>query len=181
MTDQTAGSDLRASSFIRGQTCEFTIEIGFMPPRRAADEAAGERALGHFILPPFQRDPAWEQAQQIRFIESIWMRLPIPAYVYNLTQSSASEQPVDYWLIDGQQRWTAVLDYMADRFPVGGYLWSELSQRDQRFFESRPWTCLRTEIEDVDVLKDLYDRLAYGGTPHDPAERAVVSSTPSMR
>ena len=54
------------------------------------------------------------------------MRLPIPAYVYNLTQSSASEQPVDYWLIDGQQRWTAVLDYVADRFPVGGYLWSEL-------------------------------------------------------
>ena len=183
MTDDVADTNLRNSSFFRGQTCEFTIEMGFLPRRREPDPARGERGLGHFILPPFQRPAVWSQEQQIRFVESIWMRLPIPAYVYNLTQTSGDEVPVDYWLIDGQQRWTAVLDYVDDKFPVMGHLWSDLSKIDHRFFESRPWTCIRTDYEDEHVLREVYDRLAYGGTAHDPAERVEVeaSALPSFR
>ena len=28
--------------------------------------------------------------------------------------------------------------------------------------------CLRTHLTDEAKLRDVYDRLAYGGTPHDP-------------
>ena len=42
MTDDVADTNLRNSSFFRGQTCEFTIEMGFLPRRREpaySDEA----------------------------------------------------------------------------------------------------------------------------------------------
>lgn len=176
---ETDDTNLRNSSFIRGSTCEFTIDFGFARLQREVDECAGERALGHFILPPFQRPSVWDRDQQIRWIESVWSRMPLPAYVYN--QSDSLDCHTDEWLIDGQQRWTAVYDYVADKFPVLGYHWSEVSTVDKRFFMNRPWTCIRTAYTDENVLRDIYDRLAYGGTPHDPADRATHVSVPSIR
>ena len=43
----------------------------------------GERQLGWFVLPPFQRPPVWTLEQKIRFIESCWMGLPIGVFIYN--------------------------------------------------------------------------------------------------
>lgn len=50
---------------------------------RAAPLGEGERQLGRFVLPNFQRPPVWTREQQVRFIESCWMGLPIGVYVYN--------------------------------------------------------------------------------------------------
>ena len=44
----------------------------------------GERVLGAFKLPPFQRGSVWTKQQQVRFIESIWLHLPIASYVVNV-------------------------------------------------------------------------------------------------
>lgn len=109
----------------------------------------------------------------------MWSRMPLPAYVFN--QSDELNSPTDEWLIDGQQRWSAVFEYVDDRFPVMGYYWNEVSEVDRRFFMNRPWTCIRTAYTDESVLRDIYDRLAYGGTPHDPSDREVVGSGPSAR
>ena len=177
--NQTADTNLRNSSFIRGATNEFTVDFGFARRQREVDVARGERALGHFILPPFQRPSVWTQEQQIRWIESMWSRMPLPAYVFN--QSDELNSPTDEWLIDGQQRWSAVFEYVDGRFPVMGYYWDEVSEVDRRFFMNRPWTCIRTAYTDESVLRDIYDRLAYGGTPHDPSDREVLGSGPSTR
>lgn len=128
----------------------------------------GERQLGWFVLPPFQRPPVWTQAQQIRFLESCWMGLPIGVFIYNRTRHDG---PYDAWLLDGQQRVTAVLAYMADEFPVFGYRFSELTIYDIRRWEmSVAFPALMTNLESEEQLREVYDRLAYGGTPHDPKE-----------
>ncbi|UTC28891.1 hypothetical protein MARCHEWKA_03790 [Brevundimonas phage vB_BpoS-Marchewka] len=134
---------------------------------------AGERKLGNFILPDFQRPPVWTTEQKVRFIESIWQRLPLGAYIVN--RVGGLDSPYDGLLLDGQQRITAIMDYVADAFPVLGYLWSALTPIDQRQFAMIPMAYMETKLEDMDQIKEVYDRLAYGGTAHDPkdAEKEV--------
>lgn len=134
---------------------------------RFAPLGPGERILGRFVLPPFQRPPVWTREQQTKFIESCWMGLPIGAFVYN--QTAEWNSPFDSWLIDGQQRVTSVLSYMDDEFPVMGYLYSELTEADHRRWSmSTAFPSLRTCIDNEEELREVYMRLAYGGTPHEP-------------
>lgn len=129
-----------------------------------------ERQLGWFVLPPFQRPAVWTRAQQIRFIESCWMGLPIGVFIYNRT---VNDGPFDAWLLDGQQRVTAVLAYVADEFPVFGHMFSDLTQADLRKWSmSVAFPCMMTNLEDEAQLREVYDRLAYGGTPHEPKDPA---------
>jgi hypothetical protein len=125
----------------------------------------GERRLGWFVLPPFQRPPVWTEAQKVRFIESAWGGLPLGSYVYNRPPEN---ERTDAWLLDGQQRVTAILEYAAGSFPVMGHRYPELTRLDQRTFEMVTFPALETRLDDVEQLADVYDRLAYGGTPHEP-------------
>jgi hypothetical protein len=139
----------------------FVANMDRREPRRLQE---GERYLGWFVLPPFQRPPVWTLAQKARFIESAWMGLPLGVFVWN--EAGYGSRFGD-WLLDGQQRITAVLEYMADEFPVYGYRFSELTGVDHRRWEmSTSFPCLRTRLEDEAALRDVYERLAYGGTPH---------------
>jgi hypothetical protein len=136
-----------------------------------AELPPGARRLGWFILPPFQRPAVWSEAQKVRFIESIWGGLPLGSYVYN---RGSFNSPYDNWLLDGQQRITAILEYHASAFPVLGYRWDELTKVDHRRFLMTPMSCSETNIEDLAKLEEIYDRLAYGGTAHAPKGDAYV-------
>lgn len=146
--------------------------MGFIDPRSNPSQARtiplgdGERLLGWFVLPPFQRPPVWTEAQKVRFIESCLMGLPIGVFVFNRTEA---ESRFDNWLLDGQQRITAVLEYVADAFPVLGYRFSELTPTDHRkWIMGTAFASLQTRIENEAELREVYDRLSYGGTPHEP-------------
>jgi hypothetical protein len=120
-----------------------------------------------FVLPPFQRPPVWTREQQVRFLESCWMGLPIGAFVYNAPNDYSHR--TDLWLLDGQQRVTAVYAYLADEFPVFGYRYSEVTEVDRRKWHmGTSFPSLSTCTTDEAELRDIYDRLAYGGTPHEP-------------
>lgn len=145
--------------------------MAFIMPRehklRMAPISADERLLGWFVLPPFQRPPVWTMEQKVRFIESAWMGLPIGAFVYNQTPDMKSR--FDCWLLDGQQRITAIIEYINDEFDVFGHKFSELTEADHRRWDmSVSFPALRTTLQDEEKLRDVYDRLAYGGTPHEP-------------
>lgn len=111
-------------------------------PFRIAVE--GERQLGPFVLPPFQRPPVWSVNQQIKLIESLWNGLPIGAYVFNQTTLYGA---TDGWLLDGQQRITAILAYVNDKFPVLGYRFSKVTVPERRGFMMKPIGALLTVIE----------------------------------
>lgn len=133
--------------------------------REEAPTPPGCRRLGWFVLPPFQRPPVWTLEQKVRFVESAWLGLPIGAFIWNEAYGTRFDQ----WLLDGQQRITAILEYTADTFPVFGYHFSELTEVDHRGWDMAvAFPCLKTNIADEAQLRDVYDRLAYGGTPHEP-------------
>ena len=132
----------------------------------------GERRLGRFILPPFQREAVWTLKQKVALIESIWMELPIGTYVYNQTYYHGK---TDMWLIDGQQRVTAIFEYINDGFPIKGsdgieYYYSEITAVDKRFWGQKCFPAIVLNVEDEAKLENIYERLVYGGTAHDPKE-----------
>lgn len=158
-------------SWFRAQERAYPLEQ-ILPRERGLRRPlqAGERALGAFILPPFQRPAVWTLDQKVRLIESILDELPVPPYVMNRDLEPPYQH--DQWLLDGQQRITAMLEFIAGDFPVRDVRFPEVSSRDQQWFLNRPFHCLETELTDESLLREVYDRLAYGGTPHDPAGRA---------
>jgi len=130
------------------------------PARKPKD---GERRLGRFILPGFQRPSVWTLEQKVRLIESLWLSLPIGALVYNET---SPDNACDEWLLDGQQRLAAIVEYLDGCFSVFGYRFNQLDEAEQRSFLLRPVSVLMTRIEDEAGCRDVYERLAYGGTAH---------------
>lgn len=156
-------------SWFQASGLDTTMDFVTSPHRmdRSYQLGDGERRLGWFVLPAFQRPPVWTLEQRVRFIESCWMGLPIGVFIWN----EAPGTRFDQWLLDGQQRVGAVLAYMADEFRVFGHLFSELTEVDHRIWGmTTSFPCRRTNLQDEVLLRDVYDRLAYGGTPHEPKE-----------
>lgn len=129
--------------------------------------------LGCFVLPSFQRPPVWTKEQNVRFLESVWLGYDIGRYT--VVQNDTKWEDC---LIDGQQRIRAILSYVNDEFPVKGengkdYLYSEITDVDRRFFNNMvfPRAVIREKYSEKE-LRDIYNRLNYGGTPHTEDQRA---------
>mgnify|MGYP001302774596 CR=1 FL=1 len=156
----------------------FHSTMGF-PLKRYRDWKAGNpesknlfdyRVVMGFFLPPWQREAVWTERQKIAFIESSWLGVNLGTFSYNF---GGIGSPFDNLLIDGQQRMSAIQDYIEDRFPVFGYRYSEVTEIDRRFWEMG---CIfghfQTDSEDEAYLRQYYNMLNFGGTPHKESERA---------
>src|SRR5687767_10142233 len=67
------------------------------------------------LQPAFQRQEVWSQAARSMLIDTILRGIPMPKiFLANRLQKTHTYRVV----IDGQQRTTAILDFLADRFPL---------------------------------------------------------------
>lgn len=156
------------TSWFRAQERAYTVEHVLQNARSFNRPLVeGERAVGAFVLPPFQRPAVWTLGQKVKLIESFLDGLPVPPYVIN--RDLEEGYVYDRWLLDGQQRITAVVEFIAGEFPVRNIRFPEVCEADQWWFLSRPFHCLETELQDEDLLREIYQRLAFGGTPHQQA------------
>lgn len=120
------------------------------------------RSQDRLLIPDFQRELVWTLDQKIRFMESVILNLPIGVYTLH-------ENPgFTYGLLDGQQRWDAIFGFLDDKFEVFGYRWSALTEIDRRRLHNTVFACRAIKGFSRDQQKEIYDRLAYGGTPHEP-------------
>jgi hypothetical protein len=78
------------------------------------------------------------------------------------------------WLIDGQQRLTALDSYWADEFPVFDLYWSEVEVRDQRRLWNMVFPAGEYQIADYDEIVDVYWTLNRGGVPHTDEEMSLA-------
>jgi hypothetical protein len=137
-----------------------------------------ERYACGFPLPNFQRDHVWTLDQEVAFIESAWLGLPLGTYTLHQMDWGADGMPRPFsgWIIDGQQRLTSIQRYWEDAFPVFGLRWSELTRLEQRRFMSIKFAHYEADISDEAEVRDLYNRLALGGTPHHAHQRASIKA-----
>jgi hypothetical protein len=123
----------------------------------------GERHLGAFVIPDFQRNLVWTEEQKTRLIESIYRGRPIGALVWNQVELG---NECDGWLLDGQQRLSAILGFAQGEFAFKGWRFPDLPEVEKRHFERIAIPIIETRITDRTECLDLYESLVYGGTPH---------------
>lgn len=127
---------------------------------------------GGFILPAFQRGAVWSDEQKIRFMESLILKLPVGSYCVHEDLSTA----VSWELLDGQQRWGAIFDYVDDKFPVFGMKYSELNEVERRYFRSLTFPVFIATGFTEEEKYEVFTRLAYGGTPNSADDAPTTRS-----
>ncbi len=134
-------------------------------------------AMG-FPIPNFQRPLVWTNQQEISLIESAWLGLPIGSFTHqHITNGADKIEKYSGLLIDGQQRLTTIERYINDEFKVYGAYWSELSHREQRRFKNVKFSHYETKFDSIDDIKNVYNIMALGGTPHTEADRVGYSKS----
>ncbi|MBB4861485.1 hypothetical protein HNP46_000296 [Pseudomonas nitritireducens] len=130
-----------------------------------------DRKLYRFVLPHWQRLPCWDVARQTKFVENVFLGFGAGKYVCNGGdyEFSGDELPMSGWLIDGQQRITALGEFKNNRLPIFGDIhFDDLSPYERRVrFNREPFPCFELDYQpDEHLLKQLYLQLAAGGVPH---------------
>lgn len=135
-----------------------------------------------YAIPPFQRPVVWDEERMVRFVESAILGLNLGTWTYNSTMdlgghgTDGDGKEVwkhDLWLIDGQQRLTALDRYWSDTFPVFDLYWSEVPEAQRRqFLMSTHFPAFETRMRDEAEIRDLYDRMNFGGVAHAEDQRA---------
>ncbi|OUV22975.1 MAG: hypothetical protein CBC55_02730 [Gammaproteobacteria bacterium TMED95] len=152
--------------------CE-AVEAG-LPLKRTVE---AERYACGFPLPSFQRPAVWTTEQKAKFIESIFLGLHIGTYCVHESDwtgvAEAKIVPFSGWLLDGQQRLLTIEDYINDKFKVFDLYFSDLTKAEVRRFMNTPFKRHEVALHDEAKIKDLYNRLNFGGTAHTEDQRAV--------
>lgn len=127
-------------------------------------------------LPTFKRGFVWSESQNIAFIESVVMRLPLGTYMVNDIFINNKKVEYDHYLnniiIDGQQRLNALKLYFNDKFKVHDLLWSELDVKDKRWILSTPFHCIVLNEQNESKLRKIYNHLNFSGKNHNENEKA---------
>lgn len=135
----------------------------------------GERQLLSLVLPPWQRPSVWDLDRQCAFIEGIFLGFPPGTIVtvepdwVSVDDGSAAKKRGSNWLIDGQQRVTAVRDFIDGRLTIfGGLRYADIPRSEQlRRFDRVVLTRIVLPNEtDEETLKSLYLRMNYMSVAH---------------
>lgn len=137
----------------------------------------GRVAMG-FKVPSWQRDVVWTQSQKSALIDSLYVGIGIPTIRINSTM----DPQFDGILVDGLQRITAIHDYLSGNVAVAGddgvsRTWSDLKEWDQKKFLRISIPITYENIEDETSLIELYRRLNFGGTVHEPMSEDIPAGS----
>ncbi|QRN33133.1 DUF262 domain-containing protein [Pectobacterium brasiliense] len=127
--------------------------------------------------PDYQRKHRWEDDASSKLIESLILNIPIP-YVYISLDVDVDDEIDDddgqyrYSVIDGQQRLTAIYNFLKNKYPLvglevldslNGAYYKDLPPFLVRRLEERTLKCLRIDSTlDQQVKYDIFERLNTG-------------------
>lgn len=127
------------------------------------------------LNPDYQRHHRWNEETSSRLIESLILNIPIPT-IY-ISQDVDVDDEIDdgisrYSVIDGQQRLTAIYDFMKNKYQLtglkvlsllNGSMYRDLPPFLIRRLEERGISCLWIDsIVDTQVKYDIFERLNTG-------------------
>lgn len=168
----------------------LTLKDYLRDPAHRAMYPWADRFVMGMPLPPWQRPLVWTDEQKIRFIQSIWNDVDLGSYLINFNEEGFGyveegghgqviAEPFNDCVLDGQQRLSAIEDYVCNRIAVpdaeGTPRWyAELPANEIRRFGNAVFSRATISCSDEAVLRQVYDLRAYGGVSHEPGGEASV-------
>lgn len=127
------------------------------------------------IVPQYQRDFVWSEKMQSKFVESVFMGVPIqPLFAFELDDDGNME------LLDGVQRLSSlrafanndlVLNDLEELYHLNGYTFEKLeSARKKKLFNTSLKLYVINENTDEGVRADIFRRVNEGGLKLTPSE-----------
>jgi hypothetical protein len=145
------------------------------------------------LAPDFQRLKVWRPEQKSRLIESVLLRIPLPAFYFS------SDEKGKLQVVDGLQRLSTIHDFVrggpnkSDYFALDNleYLQRELGGKKFNQIQDSVWTrrinntqIIANVIDPQTPLKvkfDIFRRINTGGSPLNPQEIRHCLSGPKAR
>lgn len=146
-----------------------------------------DRFVMGYPLANWQRPVVWEVPAQIKFIESIWNGSDLGSYMINdawelVNQNAKNGDAIEMVehseiILDGQQRLTAIQNYLLNAFPVNDNqgnprYFSELGIVERRRFAGITFSRASINSFDEQLLRKAYNLRSFGGVAHKESERA---------
>ena len=127
------------------------------------------------IVPEFQREFVWDDPMKAKFIESIFMRIPMPPLFAFLLDDEGNLE-----LLDGVQRLSTIKAFVSNQIvldnlevldSLNGYKFSELEIPRQRKFNNLSLKIyILDEDTDEGIRADIFNRINSTGKKLTPAE-----------
>lgn len=140
------------------------------------------------LSPDFQRNVVWDSKRKSRLIESILLRIPLPAFYFSQRKDGTLS------VVDGLQRLTAINDFMEGRLvlseleyltELNGISYEVLKKKYQLYDKRFKLTKLSAYIiqpdSPVKVRYDIFRRLNTGGRPLNNQELRNCMASPKLR
>lgn len=155
-------------------TLEYPIEIIVKKYLEGIDEDENE-----LFIPDYQREMAWDDERQSKFIESVLLGLPIP-YIF-VADISESEDLARLEIIDGTQRIRTLTRFITNELilnnleklkNLNGFKFKDLPLSRQRRFNRTTIRMIQlTEEADEEVRRDLFERINTGSVDLNEMEK----------
>jgi hypothetical protein len=152
----------------------FTMRLFSITPlsqqssARCIGELVRQCAQGDIDMdPPYQRGRCWDIRQQEMLIDTISWGLPIPALILRELPIPVTGKGPLYEMVDGKQRLTALVSYVAGVFPYRGTFYQQEPVPTQRHFRQIPIAVVQVSDATDDEVRELYRRINFCGVPHE--------------
>lgn len=158
----------RIADFSIGELLKKFIEKGELP--HFEDES-----ISGLFVPTYQRDFIWHESMQSKFIESIFMGVPIqPLFAFELDDDGNLE------LLDGVQRLSSIKSFtdndlmlieLEELDALNGFTFDDLgTARKRKFLNSILKLYIINQYTDEGIRADIFRRVNEGGKRLEPAE-----------
>ncbi|MCB0515670.1 MAG: DUF262 domain-containing protein [Chitinophagales bacterium] len=132
-------------------------------------------AISGLFVPKYQREFVWQESMQSKFIESIFMGVPIqPLFVFELDEDGNLE------LLDGVQRLSSIKSFVDNQLilsgleeldTLNGFVFNDLMiARKRKFLNTQLKLYIINENTDEGIRADIFRRVNEGGKRLEPAE-----------
>lgn len=157
-------------------TIEYPIEIIVQKYRDGEEDDVNE-----LFIPDYQREMAWDEDQQSKFIESIFLGLPIPYIFVADVSSEDGTNEARLEIIDGTQRVRTLSKFINNELQLrnlnklkslNNFTFADLPLARQRRFKRTTIRMIQlTEAADEEVRRDLFERINTGSVELNKMEK----------
>lgn len=156
-------------------TKEYPVEILVQKYTEGKEDDTNE-----LFIPDYQREMAWDEARQSKFIESVLLGLPIPyIFVADIHDDENDEARLE--IIDGSQRIRTLARFVNNEFKLSGlkkleklknFTFADLPLARQRRFNRTTLRMIQlTENANEEVRRDLFERINTGSVELNKMEK----------